>query len=423
MSLLARLLKAKDPLFNLSLKQLEDLTHRPGVDTALIGEIYAKAYDRAARLGLDPDFNGQELYQSLINQVKTDDRRLAKMLGGSDPDDVGEMLPLLVKKADQLNIPRSGWFLKPSAAKSLLKQMPPPQTMKRLGYTKIENMLAGEDLYEVYGALRFAEDGEWLNKYLKQYTTLTFKDFEHRKIRIVKYDSQKWGDIAASFIHKKLHPITHLKELGVVMVMPTGKLTRLPGVSLVVLPLLIHYLYEVRLYSAFFKLISIKPNFGELLVDTLVADTAGVRLTANRKIHWRVIQRYFGKLPKERHPEIFEPHVQPEDLHWRKAEEVLYEIDPKLIFWQDMDYVALQLGGQDTVCFNLMDVSLSYSHQLGYQDRYFYHFREALWNEIFARYLGQRTLEQQVLQQLDNELIAPEKVKPPAAKVNAKTRV
>ena len=45
---------------------------------------------------------------------------------------------------------------------------------------------------------------------------------------------------------------------------------------------------------------------------------------AGSHVHWRVIQRYFGKLENEYHPEIFEPHVQPEDLHWRKAEEALY---------------------------------------------------------------------------------------------------
>src|SRR5688572_5196132 len=171
MSLLGKLLKAKEPLLDLAIKQLEDLTSKPGIDTKLIGEIYAKAYDRAGQMGLDPDFTGRELYQSLINRVKADDERLAKMLGGVDPQDVGEMVPLLVKKAEELEIPRSGLFLKPKVAKRMLRQMPPPQTMARLGYKKIDAMLAKENLYEIYGALRFAEDGAWLNNYLKQYKT------------------------------------------------------------------------------------------------------------------------------------------------------------------------------------------------------------------------------------------------------------
>ncbi|MBI3983994.1 hypothetical protein HY346_01730 [Candidatus Microgenomates bacterium] len=409
MSLLTQLLKAKDQTLALALKQLEDLTGRPGVDTALIGEILHLAYARAGQLGLDPDFNGQELYYALLERLKNDDRRLAMLLGGSDPEDVAQMIPLVVKKVSQLKLHRGGWFIKESVARKLLRRQPPPKIMAWFGYSNVEELLAKESLFEVYGALRFAEENSWLNSFIGQYENLSFKDFEHRSVKIVEYDNQKWGDLASEFIKKKLHNITHLKELGVIFVLPTGQLTRMPGVTLKVLPLLIHYVYEIRLYSAFFKLISVRRNFGALLVDTLVADPARVGVMQGRKVHWRVVQRYFGKLTDEHHPEIFQPHVQPEDLHWRKAEAVLYQIDPELKFWQNLDYVGLDLDG-DVVSLNLMDVALSYSNQLEYADRYIYHFREALWNELFMRYLGQPVLEEQVLEQLDNELIAPEKV-------------
>ncbi len=122
-----------------------------------------------------------------------------------------------------------------------------------------------------------------------------------------------------------------------------------------------------------------------------------------------MIQRYFGKLESEHHPEIFEPHVQPEDLHWRRAEEILYKIDPELAFWKDLDYVALMQDGRATA-FNMMDVAASYCNQTAYEHRTLYHFRESLWNEIFMRYLGQKTLEEQVLNQLNNEMIAPERL-------------
>jgi hypothetical protein len=130
---------------------------------------------------------------------------------------------------------------------------------------------------------------------------------------------------------------------------------------------------------------------------------------AGQHIHWRVIQRYFGKLETESHPEIFEPHVQPEDLHWRKAEEVLDEIDPELGFWRELDYVALMHDGRPTP-FNMMDTAASYCNETPYAKRTIYHFRESLWNEIFTRYMGKKTLQDQILHQLDNEMIAPEKL-------------
>lgn len=410
MSLLRDLLQAKDRLFDLTLKQLEDLTDHQGVDTALIGEILGKTYDRAQKMGLDPGFNGKELYYSLINHVKTDDERLAKAIGGRDPSSVPEMLPLIVKRVKKVDMPKSGWFLKESVARKMLKNFPPPNTMKRLGYTDFGRMMAKENLYEVYGALRFAEEADWLNKFIEQYKSLTFDDFTHRDIQIIGYDPDKWGDIAAHFIAKKLHNITHLKELGVVMIMPTGSLKVMTGLTLKVLPLLIHYLYEVRLYSAFFKLISLKSNFGQLLVGTLIADTAHTSvLDGKHKVHWRVIQRYLGKHKEDSFPEMFQPHVQPEDLHWRKAEEVLYDIDPAMEFWKGMDFVGW-MTETGPVVFNLMDVSLSYSNKVDYPGRYIYHFRESLWNEIFVRYMGQKVLENEILHQLDNELIAPEKI-------------
>lgn len=421
MSLLTQLLKAKDNQLTLALNQLEELTDRPGVDTALIGEILQKAYAGAGKMGLDPDFNAQELYHSLLNRVKADNARMAAIIGGKRPDDLYHMVPLITQYVQKLDVPQTGWFLKLGVAKRMLRQMPPLQVMSRLGYKKVSDLLAGENLFEVYGALRFAESPEWLNKFIALYRDLTFKDFEHRRVHLINFDEQKWGNVAEHFIAKKLHNITHLKELGVIMTMPVARDSQMSGrgITLKALPLLIHYYNEIHLYSTFFKLISVKDDFGPTLVDTLIADTPRVSLMPGRKIHWRVIQRYYGKQPASSHPEIFEPHVQPEDLHWRKAEDVLYDVDPELKFWRDMDYVGLEIEGE-IVAFNLMDVALSYANEVRFPERNLYHFREALWNELFMRYLGQRTLEEQILRQLDNELIAPEKIRAQATTPRAK---
>jgi hypothetical protein len=72
-----------------------------------------------------------------------------------------------------------------------------------------------------------------------------------------------------------------------------------------------------------------------------------------------------------------------------------------------MDYVAVMRDGEP-VTFNLMDLSLSYSNGISYADRYVYHFRESLWNEVFARYMGQKLLEEQLLIKLDNAIVKPE---------------
>lgn len=406
MSTIGRFLQAKEPLFDHALTQLEAQSHNKGVDVKLAAELAQKAAAHMKQLGLEPDASGPELYDALVRRAATDDARLARIIGGTHPDDLAEMIPLITKAAESAPLPKDGWFLKESKAREMLSNNPPLAIMERLGHHTISSLLDGEDIYELFLALRFAQEPAWLNAFDAEYRVLTPSDFENRKIRVVPFAMSKWGDIAEHFIVKKRHNITHSKEMGAIAIMPMTEV-RMTGVTLKVLPLLLHYFNEIRLYSSFFKLMKDKKDFGHIIAETLIADPAHVKLTERGHIHWRVIQRYFGKLTGEAHPEIFEPHVQPEDLHWRRAEEVLYEIDPELAFWQGMDYVGV-LRGEEAITFNLMDVSLGYSNGIPYAERYLYHFRESLWNEVFARYMGEQVLEDQLLIKLDNAIIKPE---------------
>lgn len=405
--LLVELLQAKEPLFSNALKQLEQASGHDGEDVRLTADIIERFNAKVRELGLDPqDSTGKEIYNALLNLAKEHDEHLAKEIGGTDPENVNEMVPLVINVINKTDMPRSCWVLKKSVAKSFLKETPPPKIMEILGYTSIDSMLKKENLFEIYGALRFAESDEWLNEFNKNYERLTPSDFETRDIELVQMPKERWGDIAAHFIQKKRHLNTHLKELGVVLILPATE-ERMPGITTKVFSLTFHYYNEVRLYSSFFKMQQVKKDFGKIFVDTLLADPGDAAIMAGQHIHWRVIQRYFGKLKDEYHPEIFEPHVQPEDLHWRHAEEQMYKVDPELAFWKDLDFVGMMYDGRP-LTMNLMDISLSYSNGIPYEERYIYHFMESLWNEVFMRYMGKKTLEEQILKQLDNDMIEPE---------------
>jgi hypothetical protein len=409
MSSIGRFLQAKEKLFDQAIYQLDALTGRHGADVKLATEMAEKAAAAMRELELDPAAaTGLELYGALIARVKRHDDHLARAIGGADPSLLSEMLPLIIKAARRAPTPKTGWFLKEDRARAMLRATPPPAVMARLGHVDADAMLATEDVFEIMLSLRFVESPDWLKNFNDAYVTLKPADFESRTIRIVPFSAAKWGDVAEHFIAKKRHNITHSKEMGAIAVMPLVQ-ERMTGVTLKVLPLLCHYFNEIRLYSSYFKLIQKRRDFGRVLADTLNADLPLVHLVDHGHVHWRVIQRYYGKLTGEKHPEVFEPHLQPEDLHWRRAEEVLYEIDPELKFWRGMDYVATRLQDED-VTFNLMDVSLSYSNAVSYDDRYLYHFREALWNEVFARYMGEPMLEKELLEKLDNAIVEPEKL-------------
>ena len=407
--MISELLGATEPMFSIAVQQLEKASGKPGVDVRLTAEIIGQVYQKTAELHLDPkDTTGKELYAALLHRFKKDDEHFAKLLGSSNPTDAQDLMPRMKKAAEEADISRKCWVLKKSVAKEFLRKTPPPNIMKRLGYRSVDSMLKNENIFEVYGALRFAESPDWLNRFDAQYTDIKPSDFEERDIEIVTMPAERWADIAEPFVHKKRHNITHLNELGIILMLPVQS-KEMPGITMTVMPLLFHYINEIRLYSAFFKLQQVKPNFADIIIETLIADPASAAVMAGQTIHWRVIQRYFGKLENEYHPEIFEPHVQPEDLHWRKAENILYTLDPELGWWRDLDYIGVMHAGRP-VTFNLMDIALSFSNATPYAKRAVFHFREALWNELFMRYMGEKTLEQQVLGQLNNSMIAPESI-------------
>jgi hypothetical protein len=407
---ISELLQATEPMFSIALQQLEKASGKPGVDVRLTAEIIGLVNLKTKELGLDPkDTTGKELHSALVAKIKKNDENLARQIGGKSTDSPTDLIPLMKQAFDGVDVNKKSWVLKKSVAKEFLKKTPPKNIMKMLGYKSVDSMLKNENIGEIYGALRFAENPHWLNRFNEQYTNLKPSDFEERNIEIVMMPPERWADIAEPFVHKKRHNITHVKEMGVILMLPI-KLDSVPGLTITVMSLLFHYLNEIRLYSAFFKMQQVKPNFAEIFINTLIADPASAAVMAGQNIHWRVIQRYFGKLESEYHPEIFEPHVQPEDLHWRRAYEMLYKIDPELEWWRDLDYVGVMHSGRP-VTFNMMDVAVDYSNNSPYAERAIYHFREALWNEVFQRYMGEKVLEQQVLNQLDNDMIAPENIR------------
>lgn len=419
---LSDLLDAEEPIFTQALHQLEEVSGRTGADAKLIGDITAMAHDNLRQLGLNPAAStGEEVYHALLGRVETDIKRLVRIIGAEESrsEEVQYLVPFMVDAANKVKFNRRVFVLKREKAKELLRQRPPTNLMKKLGYDDVEKMFEGEDFDEIYTALRFSEGPEWLNEYDELFKTVEASDYEERDLRIIQMDHDKYVDLAAHFVQKKLHNVTHTKEMGTIVVVPMHA-RKMRGLALKTLPLLFHYMNEVKLYSTFFKLKSKQPHFGKTVMETLIADPGTGSQMAGKRIHWRVIQRYLGRHKEDSIDSVaFEPHVQPEDLHWRRAEDLLFQLDPELEFWKDRDYVALNYDGFP-VAFNLFDVSFAYSNKESYEGRYAYHFRESLWNEIFVRYMGFKNLASQVLEQLDNDMIAPEKL-PVVKKKTTKT--
>lgn len=406
MSVLSELLGANEPGFTNSLHEMEVLSGSVGTDLRLTSDIANKVHSKIRELGLDPvDTTGRELFHALQGLVKIHDEFLTRGLGITDPDDTSEMLSRCIYAINNLEIPKQSWALKHSVAKRLLKNNPPRKVMKQLSYRSVDSMLKRENIEEIFVSLRFLESRAWLEKFFKSYKKIKPSDFEIRIVNIIQFSAKKWGQAVEDFVYQNRHNVIVLKDFGVIGVLPLPT-EQLRGVCITMIPLLLHHINEIRLYSSYFKLQQVKPDFDHLIVETLLNDAKPVATLADQPLHWRVIQRFYGKAGKQSLPEIFEPHIQPEDIEWRQAEEIMYRIEPALKFWDGNDYVAAMYDNHP-VSLNMIDNVLSYCNDLSYGQQATIHFQNSLWDELFVRYMQQSQMEEKVLGQLDSESFEP----------------
>lgn len=402
--LVTELVGADTGLMRETFRRLEAQSAEPGIDVRLTGEIYGKLHMKMRALGLDPnDTTPHELYQALLNLAALHDEFLAKRLGVQATDDAQVISEAVTGFINGLRMPKQAWVFKCTAAKKLLKTTPPKTLMKLLHYRSVDSMLKRESAVMLVTAARFVETEQWQKKFVLSYKKLKSSDFEVRDIISECLPKSRWQAVGA-YIRSLHHTtIVHAPETGGIALLPVeGK--GLKGLTLASLLLSLHYVNEIRAFSTFAKFNHMKPDFGSILVDHLLNQKQDHFTLAGQSIHWRVVHRYFGHI-SQNHPETFEPHIQAEDLTYRKAEEVLFRMEPALHYWHDMDYTGLpQPDGP--ISFNLTDMAFNLINRIPYENRVSYHMVEALWNEIYCRYTSQRSLEQQILNQLNEQSVA-----------------
>jgi hypothetical protein len=397
-NLLSQLLSADEPHFSTTIKQLEQITSRPGIDTRLIAELLQKSQKVVKSLGLDPkDTTGEELFLALTVRIRSHEMHLKKHIKVSDTNP-----NVAIKQAiDNAKIHKTAWVLKKSVAKRLLQKYPPTRVMQLLGYTSIDSMLKRENLLALFACVRIVESSAWVSKFNKGYKLLTASDFETRAIEVILLDEPKFKPLQQ--IQKQPpHAVTHLKELGVVALLPSA-MQQKPGYVITTLLVLLHYLNEIRLHSSYFKLLQVRASFGKLMVESLNNNELTAANLAGKQLHWRVVQRYFGIGDTTVHPDFFQPHMQPEDLYWHRVDEQLVLIDPELRFWKDLEYIGVMAQAKP-VSFNVLDSCLMYYTETGYQQRTYRYMQEALWSELLMRYMNEKIVEGQVLSQLDSSM-------------------
>ncbi len=400
---IAKILRADKDSIRLLEERLGALTGKKSVMEKIVVENEEIIRERLDCLGLGRNLNAKQVYDALISKIEADNGKLFMAFGepsAVSPEDWQRVLEI----ARSVYGKPKGFFLKKEKAIEFLQKNPPEKILKALNYESVNEMLKKEDVFEIFSALRFVEGNEWLNKnFFKQYENLSPKDFEEREVKVLALP-ERWAEIAKSFVSHKYHNISHLKEMGIIYVIPLS--LEISGETLRNFGLILHYFSEVKFYSELFRKASEeKNNFAGNVISLLRGDLVENRLSLpdNGKIHWLVIQRYLAK-DDENDWRLFEPHINPEAMHWERAEKMLVEtgksfngFSADLAFWENLnwvgDYFSTETGVDVLVSFNLIDTAMSLVKEKELI-KYLYHHQEAMWNKIFMEYFGEEKMEQ-----------------------------
>lgn len=408
---LAKILRTDKDHVYVAAGKLRDATGHNDVLTKIDEENKRQIKDRLERLGVN-DLSAKEIYAALTEKMKNDDQKLFETLQRPTCDSERGCKTLLNIAKELANVGK-GYFLKEDKAREFLLREPPQRILKFFKFKDVNELLNNYDLFEVYSALRFVEDKTWLNGvFFKQLENITSQDFEEREIQ-VKVLSGEWLQAAEFFLKKKYHNVSHLKELGVIFIMPLK--IDAPGETMRLFSLVLHYLHEVDFYSNLFKVYNKKNSetFSQKLISALRGDVLDQRFPENdRGKKWMIVQQYLAK-DDEFDWRLFEPHVNPEAIHWSKAENDIARLAVRfdhlgLEFWNDLDFVGDffkdESGIEALISFNLIDTTMSVVMKKE-MIKYLYHHQEALWNKIFSGYLGQERMEQLIIDNFDNGYI------------------
>ncbi|MCA9325026.1 hypothetical protein KDA23_03100 [Candidatus Saccharibacteria bacterium] len=399
---LAELLGAVQPAFQAGLRKLEQASGHESTDVRLTADITQAGKRKLRELGLDPsDTTGRELYQALAERFAQDEKRLFSRLREEygDADD----LECVVREIERVPIPKSSFALKATVAKRLLKKSAPKKAMKALGYRSFESMLKHEHISDIYAAAWLTESATWRKQLIDSYKKLKVNDFEIRPMQISYPKTEKWQNFANVMVADTRHNVVSFKELGAVVLLPLPD-EKPPAAAMTSLLLALHAMNEIRAASTFLKLAQMQPGFGTSVYQTVLEDSHFSTSLFADSVPWQIIQRYYGRFADKFRAEIFEPHVQVDDLTWHSIEKILSFMDPTLDFWRHTTHLSL-LHDHQPVSFNIVDVAINYANALPYEQRVLTYSRQSLWHELIIRYLKHEKVEETVVSGLRSDLV------------------
>lgn len=390
-------------------QKMTKIAGKQGVMDSIAGQNDESVARVLSDLHLTKESSAEDIYNELTHRLIHLDEHLFGLLGGPDLSKLSNDPGPISRVALDIFTPLKGLFIKKEKVAELLSKQPPQSLLDHFGYQSVQELLDKEGFSSVVSALRFTQTDEWMHSFFDMaYNDLKPEDFQEREVEI-KILEPKWLEIAGKFMRKKFHNVSHLKEFGVIFIIPLPIDT--PGETLRMFTLILHYLHEVPFYTELFRKHIKDANFISEFQSLLRGDVPEGPAPKIPNVAWRIVQRYLAK-DNPNDFRLFEHHVNPEAEHWLhvsddyvRLAQLMKQGEGKfnIGYWQNLDCVgdffktksglASPAGGSEKlISFNIIDLvmSLVEEKEMGY----IYHQEEALWNKIFSEYMGHEKMNQ-----------------------------
>ncbi len=395
--LISEVLDAPEPHFSHAIKNWELLSGGSGHDLRLLSDIAQARVHALRELQLDEtDTTQRELFFALRQRATATNQEMTALLKINDNDTSEEVVLKIIAFIDSLSIQREVWIMKHSVVKQLLKKHCPKKLLKILGLRSIDSVIKRTSAYELLALAYQTETPEWTLKMHTYFKKLKPTDFQAGRSSVYTTDKNR-----VAKLHKGGYASSNILlpnyETGTVLVVLPSQ--RFPLDVIAITLSLLQTLYELRVYSAYFRLISVKPDFGPRLYNLMRNGLPGkLRET---EIGWKVLQRHLAQ-SSEAFKDVEQPHLQYDDIVLTTPLQALAEVIPSMHFWNEHNHIFM--AGEGTpVSFHLLDVATNASNQLAPESGLRAHLQQQLWEELGLRYLQSPEIELFVLEEHAND--------------------
>jgi hypothetical protein len=391
--LISDILQAPEPHFSHTIQQWEQLGNRPGHDARLISDISQRRQEALRALQLDEkDTTPKELFYALRHRAGDSNRELERIIGIKPADTPKQSVDKIVKFVEKMDVPRGVWVVRHTVIKDLLKKQPPKKLLKTLGLRSIDSVLKRNSAYELLSMAVCVESPDWREKFRLKLKKLKPSDFRVNEVGIFQLAPTKAEKFRKAGLAVKSSLVNNY-ETGSVLVIPPRRRFELDTIGMTMA--LLQSLHDLRTYSAYFRHISLKSDFGNEVYKTLKGGLPG--RMRDLSIGWKPLQRHFNQSP-ENFSQIEQPYLQYDDIVVVAPLDALGAELPDLEFWKDKGFSFLYI---DTpVSMHLMDVIVNASHRLPYERSTHDYLRHKLWEELAFRYLESPPIQSKTIQDI-----------------------